>query len=140
MADGYAGDVSSKVAWEMLERDPQALLIDVRTDAEWRYVGVPDLSAIEKQTVCVSWQTYPGLQLNPNFAEQLEAQGVSPEHTLLLICRSGQRSRHAAILLTDRGYPRCYNVADGFEGGYDEWRHRGTREGWKVARLPWRQD
>ena len=59
---------------------------------------------------------------------------------MLIICRSGQRSRQAAVALTARGYSRCYNVSDGFEGGHDEERHRGTREGWKRAGLPWRQE
>ena len=136
----YAGDVSSPEAWEMLERDPQAVLIDVRTEPEWRFVGVPDPSGIERRTVCVSWQVYPGLCLNPDFIEQVAAAGVAPEQTLLLICRSGQRSRQAAVALTARGYSRCYNVSDGFEGGHDEERHRGTREGWKLAGLPWRQE
>ena len=140
MSDQYAGDVTSKEAWEMLERDPRAVLLDVRTDAEWRYVGLPDPSRIEKRTVCVSWQVYPGLHLNPDFIEQVATAGVAPEQTLLLICRSGQRSRQAAAALTARGYSRCYNVSDGFEGGHDEDRHRGTRAGWKRAGLPWRQE
>jgi rhodanese-related sulfurtransferase len=124
----------------MLEKDPQAVLVDVRTEPEWCFVGFPDLSGIEKRTVCVSWQDYPGLRLNPDFVQQVAGGGVAPEQTLLIICRSGQRSRHAAIVLTARGYGRCYNVADGFEGGHDEDRHRGTQEGWKVAGLPWRQE
>ncbi len=140
MSGQYAGDVSSREAWEMLERDPQAVLLDVRTEPEWRYVGLPDLSGIEKRTICVSWQVYPGLRLNPDFAAQVAACGVVPEQTLLIICRSGQRSRHAAVALTTRGYGRCHNVSDGFEGGHDEERHRGAQEGWKVAGLPWRQD
>lgn len=140
MSDQYAGDVTSKEAWEMLESDPRAVLLDVRTDAEWRYVGLPDPSRIEKRTVCVSWQIYPGLHLNPDFIEQVATAGVAPEQTLLLICRSGQRSRQAAAALTARGYSRCYNVSDGFEGGHDEDRHRGTRAGWKRAGLPWRQE
>ncbi len=140
MSGQYAGDVSSPEAWEMLERDPRAVLIDVRTEPEWRFVGLPDPSGIEKRTVCVSWQVYPGLHLNPDFIAQVGAAGVAPGQTLLLICRSGQRSRQAAVALTARGYSPCYNVSDGFEGGHDEERHRGTRAGWKLAGLPWRQE
>ena len=140
MSEGYAGDVSVREAWDMLEKEPGAALIDVRTDPEWRYVGVPDLSELEKRTVCVNWQTYPDLKLNPRFAEQIEAHGIGPDQTLLIICRSGVRSRHAAVALTARGYTRCYNVAGGFEGPHDEDRHRGTRDGWKAAGLTWRQD
>ena len=88
----------------------------------------------------MSWQVYPDMGLNPVFVETVRGAGIAADQTLLLICRSGQRSRDAAIALTARGYERCYNVAGGFEGGPDELRHRGTRDGWKVAGLPWRQD
>ncbi len=124
----------------MLERDPRAVLLDVRTDAEWRYVGLPDLTVLEKRTLRVSWQEHPDLRFNPNFAQQVAANGVANDQTVLIICRSGVRSRHAATALAARGYSRCYNVSDGFEGGHDEERHRGTREGWKRAGLPWRQE
>ncbi len=140
MAEGYAGDVSVREAWDTLKKDAGAVLVDVRTDPEWRYVGLPDPSELDKRTVCVNWQTYPDLTLNPAFAEDIEAQGIGPDQTLLIICRSGVRSRDAAVALTARGYARCYNVAGGFEGPHDEDRHRGTRDGWKAAGLPWRQD
>ena len=136
---GYAGDITSKEAWEMLEQDPAAALVDVRTDAEWAFVGVPDLSALEKRPVLVSWQTYPDLQRNPRFEQEIVAKGLDREQTLLLICRSGQRSRHAAMALDAAGFGRCYNVSDGFEGPHDERRHRGTVGGWKAADLPWTQ-
>ncbi|MFQ5774449.1 MAG: rhodanese-like domain-containing protein [Kiloniellaceae bacterium] len=140
MAGEYAGDVSSRAAWDILARDPHAVLVDVRTEPEWRYVGLPDLADLGKRTVCVSWQVYPDMRHNPRFAEELEREGVSAERTVLLLCRSGQRSRDAAITLTARGYRRCYNVADGFEGPPDERRHRGARDGWKAVGLPWRQE
>ncbi|MCH8998609.1 MAG: rhodanese-like domain-containing protein [Proteobacteria bacterium] len=140
MSDQYAGDVTSKEAWEMLESDPRAVLLDVRTDAEWRYVGLPDLTVLEKRTLRVSWQEHPDLHFNPNFAQQVATNGVANDQTVLIICRSGVRSQHAAMALTARGYSRCYNVSDGFEGGHDEDRHRGAREGWKAAGLPWRQE
>ena len=136
---GYAGDVTSKEAWEVLSRDPEAVLVDVRTDAEWAYVGLPDLSQLSKSPILLPWQTFPDMQVNPNFAEEFVAKGVRPEQTVLLICRSGQRSRHAAMALSAVGYGQCFNVSDGFEGGHDAARHRGTTEGWKVAGLPWTQ-
>ncbi len=138
-AGGYAGDIGSREAWEVLAREPKAKLVDVRTVPEWTFIGVPDLSSLNKRTVCVCWQGYPDMAVNPRFAEQVAEAGVGPEDTVLLLCRSGQRSRNAAQALTSLGYRTCYNVADGFEGGHDEHGHRGTREGWKVAELPWRQ-
>ena len=140
MADaGYTGDVTSKEAWEVLSRDPEAVLVDVRTEAEWAYVGLPDLSGLGKSPVMVQWQNFPAMQPNPDFAEEVVAKGVRREQTVFLICRSGQRSRRAAMALCDAGYGRCYNVSDGFEGRHDAERHRGTVEGWKAAGLPWTQ-
>lgn len=136
---GYAGDVSSREAWEALSREPEAVLVDVRTDAEWAFVGLPDLTKVGKSPVLVSWQSFPDMRVNPKFAEEVGAKGVRPEQTVYLICRSGQRSRHAAMALSEAGYGPCFNVSDGFEGGHDAERHRGTTEGWKAAGLPWTQ-
>ena len=137
--DGYAGDIKPKDAWEILQNDPDACLIDVRTDAEWRYVGLPKLDKLGKSTYCVSWQVFPDNKLNERFVEQVKAKGVRTDQPLLLLCRSGQRSKHAAIALTAAGYERCYNVAEGFEGDRDGGGHRGSVGGWKVAGLPWDQ-
>lgn len=135
----YAGDVSSKEAWEVLSREPESVLVDVRTDAEWAFVGLPDLSEIGKGPVLVPWQSFPDMQINPNFAVEVGAKGIGREQTIFLICRSGQRSRRAAMALSDAGYGPCFNISDGFEGGHDAERHRGTTEGWKAAGLPWTQ-
>ncbi len=140
MSGQYAGDVTPTEAWEMLEHDPEAVLLDVRTDAEWRYVGLADLSVLEKRTLRVCWQEYPELNFNPDFVEEVASHNLASDQPLLIICRSGVRSRHAAVALTARGYSRCYNVSDGFEGGHDPQRHRGVQEGWKAAGLPWRQE
>ena len=135
----YAGDLTPSEAWRRLEADPAARLVDVRTDAEWNFVGLPDLRSLEKQAICVSWQVLPAMALNADFAAELEAKGAAKEQTLLLICRSGVRSRHAAIALTQAGYRECYNVSDGFEGNHDPAGHRGTTGGWKAEGLPWVQ-
>ncbi len=140
MTDGaYAGDINSRDAWQVLRDDRDAVLVDLRTHAEWSFVGLPDLAELGRRAVCVEWQRYPSLELNPNFARELREQGVTPETTLLLLCRSGQRSRHAAIALTADGFGRCFNVADGFEGPRDGAGHRGSEIGWKAAGLPWTQ-
>lgn len=138
-ADEYAGDIKPKEAWDILEREADACLIDVRTEAEWRYVGLPTLDAVGKPVHCVCWQLFPDNRLNEGFVEEVRAQGVRPEQTVLLLCRSGQRSRHAAIALTAAGFARCFNVSEGFEGDKDAAGHRGTVGGWKVAGLPWGQ-
>jgi rhodanese-related sulfurtransferase len=135
----YAGDVSPTQAWKLLTDDAAAMLIDVRTPAEWNYVGVPDLSSVGKQPLLLPWVFFPSMERNEQFVAQLENAGLERDAPLLFICRSGARSRAAAIAMTARGFKKCYNVATGFEGDQDEARHRGTVSGWKVEGLPWLQ-
>jgi len=137
--DDYAGDILPARAWEILESDPRATLIDVRTAAEWSYVGVPDLSGLGKQPLFISWALYPQMQVNALFAQQLAAAGPAADTPLLFLCRSGVRSRSAAIAMTAAGFRACYNIAHGFEGDHDTQRHRGAVSGWKVSGLPWVQ-
>jgi rhodanese-related sulfurtransferase len=125
--------------WEVLKTDPNAQLVDVRTDAEWNFVGVPDLAAAGKQAVLLPWQVYPSMQRNVSFEEQLEKAGFTAEHHIYFICRSGVRSLAAAEAALAAGFPNVYNVADGFEGPPDGGGHRGVIAGWKAAGLPWRQ-
>jgi len=138
-ADTYAGDITPAQAWERLTRDPGARLIDVRTQAEWMYVGVPDLSQLEKQPLLVQWQVFPSMARNESFAQQLEAQGIGRDDTLLFLCRSGVRSLAAAELMASLGFTHSYNISDGFEGALDGARHRGGKGGWKASGLPWVQ-
>ena len=139
MSSGYAGDLKPKEAWELLQRDPEAQLIDVRTDAEWAYVGRPDLPGMERQVHFISWQVFPAMERNANFLGEISARGFGQDQPLLFICRSGVRSMHAAMALNAAGYGRCYNVAEGFEGDHDAQGHRGLTGGWKAAGLPWVQ-
>ena len=139
MAEGYAGDLLPADAWAMLEKDPKAVLVDVRTMPEWGFVGLPRLDGLGKETICVSWQIFPDMARNEKFAQEVAARGVAPDQPVLLICRSGARSRAAAIALTAAGFGPCYNVAEGFEGDRDGDMHRGSVGGWKVAGLPWAQ-
>lgn len=135
----YAGDVSSREAWERLKTDAEAVLVDVRTSAEWNYVGICDLSELGKQPLFISWQVYPEMTINAEFTGQLESAGVGRETPLYFICRSGARSKAAAIAATQAQFRECYNISDGFEGDPDEERHRGRVNGWKANGLPWIQ-
>lgn len=139
MTASTAGELTPTQAWTRLSEDSRAWLIDVRTQAEWVYVGLPDLASLEKQPVLLSWQLFPTMARNEAFAEQLSSQGVRTDDTLLFICRSGVRSKAAAELMVSLGYRSCWNVTDGFEGPLDEGRHRGGRAGWKAVGLPWIQ-
>lgn len=137
--DGYAGDISPKQAWELLAGNPKAVLVDVRTDAEFAYVGNPDLSSLGKQVLRAYWKVFPAMEINPDFVAEVDSSSVDKDAPLLFICRSGQRSRDAAIAMTAAGFKECYNVAGGFEGDKDATGHRGTVNGWKVDGLPWVQ-
>lgn len=139
-ADGpYAGEISCTDAWDMLAENGQAQIIDVRTRAEWSYVGIPDLSNLGKQPLLIEWQDFPAGNKNPMFGEQVESLGLDKDAPLLLLCRSGVRSKHAAILLTALGYSQAMNVTHGFEGDPDELKHRSTKNGWRFDGLPWVQ-
>jgi rhodanese-related sulfurtransferase len=136
----YAGDLSPRAAWELLERTPDAVLVDVRTRAEWSFVGVPETSSIDRPTALIEWNTFPEGQRNPSFLEQLAATGLTPgdQRPVVFLCRSGQRSIGAAEAATAAGFGPAYNVSDGFEGGVGPEGHRGER-GWRAEGLPWRQ-
>ena len=138
--EGYAGDVSPTEAWEILKSDSDSTLVDVRTNAEWTFVGIPDLSGLGKQVATIDWQKFPTMDVNPNFTEAVSGVCGPKDAPILFICRSGQRSKAAAIAMTSLGYTRCYNVSEGFEGDKDGESHRGSVGGWKVAGLPWKQN
>ena len=137
--EDYAGDVTSQQAWEMLSKEKDAVLVDVRTKAEWIFVGVPDLGQIGKRAVFREWQQSPTMEQNPDFVGQLKEELASTDAPVLFLCRSGNRSRVAAIALTRQGFTRCYNISDGFEGQADKEKHRSRVNGWKHADLPWVQ-
>jgi len=140
---GYKANIVSEEVWRKLGEDGQALLIDVRSQAEWTFVGVPDLSSIGKEAILLEWQRYPGMMHNTEFVSELRraigARGAEEETALYFLCRSGGRSAAAAAAMAAAGYRNCFNVADGFEGRLDVTRHRGVSDGWKAAGLPWVQ-
>ena len=137
MSGRFVGDISSVQTWQALQNQPEAVLVDIRTRAEWKYVGGPDLSSLGKSLIQVEWQVFPSMERNPRFLRELQAEGVTPGQVIYLICRSGIRSRDAAEFLAVRGYT-TYNVAEGFEGPLDDNDHRGA-SGWRAERLPWKQ-
>ncbi|ADU48559.1 rhodanese-like domain-containing protein [Intrasporangium calvum] len=134
----YAGDVTPTEAWSALEEDPRAVLVDVRTHAEWSYVGLPDLRPLGREVVRIEWQRYPDGRVNERFVDELAAAGIERDQPLYFLCRSGVRSIAAAEAATARGWAQSYNVSEGFEGGHGPDHHR-TVSGWKVAGLPWVQ-
>jgi rhodanese-related sulfurtransferase len=135
----YAGDLSPVAAYELLVADPNAVLIDVRTRAEWSYVGTPDLSAAGREVLLAEWVTFPDGARNPEFLDAVTSAASSPDVPLVFLCRSGVRSVAAAEAATAAGFTAAYNVTEGFEGPPDTSGHRGREAGWKVRGLPWRQ-
>jgi rhodanese-related sulfurtransferase len=132
-------DVAPKQVWEALMSNPDAMLCDVRTSAEWTFVGLPDLSQAGKQIVPIELQSFPSMQHNPRFLDEMRGAGLRPEHHVYFICRSGGRSMAAARIAQEHGFPHVYNVRDGFEGPHDQRGHRGLVAGWKHDGLPWVQ-
>ena len=129
----YAGALLPLEVHTLMQNVPGAKLVDVRTQAEWDYVGhVPE-------SVLIEWNIYPSGQRNPRFVEQLQARVARTEAPVMFLCRSGARSHHAAVAATQAGYPNSYNVLEGFEGEKDPHGHRGTVGGWRFAGLPWVQ-
>ena len=130
-ADGYAGDISPALAWAWVQAG-EAVLVDVRTDAEREWVGsVPGAQPL-------AWKQWPGMSMNREFDEEIQALGAEGKK-LVLLCRSGVRSIAAALRATELGLT-AYNILEGFEGNVDADLHRGQTGGWKFRGLPWRQN
>lgn len=131
----YAGAVTPIEAFQLLSVDASVKLIDVRTQAERDWVG--KVAIAEDQHLAISWNLYPGGKANPDFAEQLKQQIPDPGTTIVFLCRSGVRSRHAAHAASALGYLNCFDILEGFEGDKDQAQHRKTLGGWCFHNLPW---
>ena len=134
-------EISPKAAWEMIKQDPRTVLIDVRSSMEYLFVGHP------KGAVHVPWIDEPDWDINPHFDTDIrklmlgglscdKEEGCAP---LILICRSGKRSREAGELLIEKGLKNVYNIDEGFEGELNDDHHRSTVGGWRFHNLPWEQ-
>jgi rhodanese-related sulfurtransferase len=131
----YAGALTPQEAFEVLQANSQALLVDVRTKAELELVGrIPGALNVE-------WAFYPGMVANENFAEQLTAElnarNTGKDSVLIFLCRTGGRSNNAATVAASLGYSQAYNTLEGFEGEANDGKQRTMINGWKHAGLPW---
>lgn len=143
--DNPVSEVGPQETWDSLRDDKDAVLVDVRTHAEWSFVGIPDLSELGKEPLLNQWATLPGMQQNTSFLDDLTNQlgGAAPSK-IYFLCRSGVRSLSAAHLVSEAFAARgqsveCVNIIGGFEGDLNQDRHRGHVNGWKNNGLPWRQ-
>ena len=148
MAEVEVDAMTPDQAYEALAADPDSRLVDVRTAAEWTFVGLPDLVALDRELWTAEWVSYPSMARNQHFVDQLESYvrqaGTTVPSRLFFICRSGARSLAAAQAVAATlgpkwGLSRCTNVAEGFEGDLDVDAHRSAVNGWKKRGLPWRQ-
>jgi rhodanese-related sulfurtransferase len=127
-------------AWELCQKNSRALLIDIRSSMEYLFVGHP------KGAVHVPWIDEPDWVVNPDFVKDVRklmlggaidaSEGSAP---VILICRSGKRSREASRMLTNAGIHNVYHITEGFEGELDGSHHRSTQGGWRFHGLPWEQ-
>ena len=139
------GEVDPTEAWRILSTEDNARLIDVRTRAEWGFVGVPDIGELDQTPLFIEWARFPDMSVNPAFAAELDS-ALAPGNPgpLLFLCRSGARSMQAAHSVAAHFAAQgrevhCLNVAEGFEGDLDALGHRGGHNGWKARGLAWRQ-
>lgn len=138
-SSAYAGDVSPKWAWEMLQSDSKTILVDVRTQPEWIFSGTANLASIGKDCHKISWKLYPTMEVNPQFVAMVKKIAPETDAPVLFLCKTGGRSLDAAIAMTQCNYTKCFNVEHGFEGDRNDHGQRGTVNGWKASGLPWEQ-
>ena len=131
-------EISPEQGSTFLNEIPGAKLVDVRTEAERRYVGLPDLHSAAGALVQISWHIFPDMRVNERFVNDLQ-QAASPDDVLVFLCRSGGRSMEAARAAAAAGFKRSYSLRDGFEGPVDSRGQRGNVAGWKFSALPWAQ-
>ena len=128
-------------AWGLINEDPRAILVDIRSSMEYLFVGHP------KGAVHVAWIDEPDWKVNPDFSTEIRKlilggvvhAGEISSAPVMLICRSGKRSVEAGMQLGKDGMTNVYNVTEGFEGELDEHHHRSTLGGWRYHDLPWEQ-
>lgn len=141
MSKKHVQPLTAKQAWELMSDNPRSLMIDVRANMEYLFVGHP------KGAINVSWIDEPDWEVNPNFVKEVRKLilgGVDSTQDkssvpIILICRSGNRSLVAGELLLKEGLAEIYNVTDGFEGALDDGHHRSSLAGWRFEGLPWEQ-
>ena len=134
----YKRNLLPKMAVERLQSNSQALFVDVRSKAEYKYVGFPENS------ILIPWIDDPDWEPNPEAFSDAVMQELDGRENLLnteiiLICRSGFRSNEALKCLENKGFTQVSHVASGFEGDLDENDHRGNLNGWRHDGMPWSQ-
>ena len=141
MTEHALKSLSPQQAWNLMQQDPRAVLVDIRSSMEFLFVGHPT------GAVHIAWIDEPDWEVNPHFVTEVrklllggvvceENSGCAP---VILICRSGKRSKEAGRALVEAGLREVFHIDEGFEGELDEHHHRSTIGGWRYHGLPWEQ-
>lgn len=126
-------DLFPKEAYQFLQENPEALFVDVRSEAEHLFVGRP------VGAILIQWIDSTEWEINPDFVAHVKRAAGNSSRPVVLICRSGRRSAEAGLTLESQGFTEVYNVVHGFEGELDDQHHRGKINGWRYDNLPWVQ-
>lgn len=139
--NNFVTDIQPLEAWNLLEKEPNTILIDVRSELEVQHDGRPDLSSVGKIAYLLPWQNSPGAIIENDFTTELVRLVPDKENTVLIfMCRGGVRSKMAASRALNMGYKHCLNVKDGFEGAVDQNGKSNQISGWKFSKLPWERE
>ncbi len=130
--DEELAHLTPKEGFRFLEENPHAVLIDVRSEMEFLFVGHP------RDAISIPWRDEPDWEINPDFLPRAR-RTASINRPVLLICRSGNRSLESGLFLKANGMVEVYNIAHGFEGDLNEQHHRSSLNGWRFDGLPWEQ-
>jgi len=142
MSENTLKEISPQQAWDLIHADARAVLVDIRSSMEFLFVGHPT------GAVHIAWIDEPDWEINPDFTKEIKklmlgglsaAEGHHSEAPVILICRSGKRSKEAGELLIAEGLVNVYHIDEGFEGDRDENHQRSTIGGWRFRGLPWEQ-
>ncbi len=141
MTEHQLGILGPQAAWDLMQKDPRTLLVDVRSSMEFLFVGHP-VGAVN-----IAWIDEPDWAINPHFVTEvrqlllggLSCSGEKDGPSVVLICRSGKRSHEAGKLLIERGINKVFHIDEGFEGELDDRHRRSSLNGWRFRGLPWEQ-
>ncbi len=138
--------INPSEAFELLKKDDNSILVDVRTHEEFDSIGIANSEEFSNRMILLPWQLMPEMEINEDFTEILEEEieklfgDDAKDVKIIFMCRSGARSYQAANQVLDAGYQNCFNLTSGFEGDFNEASERGKVNGWKAEALPWGQN
>ena len=113
--------IKSSEIKKFIDKNPNTVLLDVRTENEWNTVGKPDTKNLGIKSYFIT------ISQDHGFLESVK-QSIDKKNQVLVMCAAGGRSIIAANFLANEGY-NTLNVSDGFSGNDQD-------PGWKNLGLP----